>query len=86
MATSQFRQLLDAATAPAPGTDTLPGAGCRCGLSTSWCMLHGMTPKHDASFRNGRQMRCCINIREGRPRRQGCAAPACIFTSYPRVA
>jgi hypothetical protein len=84
MATSHFRQFLDAATAPALGTDSLLGPGCLCGLRTSWCLLHGMTFKHDASFRSGMRMRC-INVHGGRPRLQDRAAPAYIFTSYPRA-
>jgi hypothetical protein len=85
MATSHLRQFIGTATARAPGTDTLPGHGCRCGLCTGWCLLPGMTPRHDASFRSGMRM-CRINIPDGRLRTRGRAAPDCIRTSCPRTA
>jgi hypothetical protein len=84
MATSNFRQFRDTATGPAPGTDSLLGHGCLCGLCTRWCLLHGMTSKHDASLRSAMRM-LCINAHGGRPKMQGRAAPAYIFTCYPRA-
>ena len=55
------------------------------GLYTSWCLLQGLKPKPDTSFRKGMRM-CRINVHGGRLRMKGRAAADYILTSYPRAA
>lgn len=85
MAPSHFRQFLSDATAPAPDTDSPLGPDCLYGLYTSWCLLQGMKPKPDTSFRKGMRM-CRINVDSGRLRMKGRAAADYILTSYPHAA
>jgi hypothetical protein len=82
MAASHFQQFLDDATCPAPDTDSPLGPDCLYGLYTSWCLLHGMTPKSGARFRAGMRL-CRVNIRSGKLRMKGRAAADYILTSYP---
>jgi len=80
MATSHFEQFLDEATVPDLDTDCPLGTDCLYGLYTSWCLLHGMKPQVDSTFRAAMH-RCDIDI-HGR-RMRGPAAADYILASYP---
>ena len=82
MATSHFRKFLHEATAPAPDTDVPLGPDCLYGLYTSWCLLHGTTPKPSGAFQTGMRL-CQVNVRKGRLRMKGPAAADYILASYP---
>ena len=82
MATSQFRQFLRDATTPDPDTDSPLGAEALYGLYMSWCPLHRLTPRTDASFRAGMR-RCRVSLRGSRRRMKGRAAAGHQLASYP---
>jgi hypothetical protein len=82
MATSHFQQFLDDATSPAPDTESPLGPDCLYGLYTSWCLIQGLTPKPDSSFRAGMR-RCRVNPRGTRRKMKGRAAADYILASYP---
>ncbi|MBT2549697.1 hypothetical protein [Arthrobacter sp. ISL-65] len=82
MATSHFQQFLHDATYPAPETDSPLGPDCLYGLYTSWCLIQGLTPKTDSSFRAGMR-RCRVNLRGARRKMKGRAAADYILASYP---
>lgn len=85
MATSHFQQFLHDATSPAPDTDLPLGPDCLYGLYTSWCLLHGRTPKPDAAFRAAMRLNH-INVHNGKLRMKGRAAADYILSSYPYAA
>ena len=82
MAPSHFQQFLSDATSPAPDTDSPLGPDCLYGLYTSWCLIQGLPPRSDASFRAGMR-RCRVNLRGTRRRMKGRAAADYILASYP---
>jgi hypothetical protein len=79
MATSHFDQFLDEATVPDLDTDCPLGPDCLYRPYTSWCLLHGMKPEPDITFRAAMH-RCAIDIQARRMR--GPAADY-ILASYP---
>ena len=82
MAPSHFQQFLSDATSPDPDTDSPLGPDCMYGLYTSWCLIQGLAPKSDSSFRAGMR-RCGVNLRGTRRRMKGRAAADYILASYP---
>jgi hypothetical protein len=80
MATSHFEQFLDEATVPDLDTDCPLGPDCLYGLYTSWCLLRGMEPRPDITFRAA-MYRCDGDIHERRMKGQ--AATDYILASYP---
>lgn len=85
MATSHFERFLDEATVPEFDTDCPLGPDCLYGLYISWCLLHGMEPKPDVTFRAA-MYRCGIDIDDTRLRMRGPAAADYILSSYPAAA
>jgi hypothetical protein len=80
MATSHFEQFLDEATVPNLDTDCPLGPDCHYGLYTNSCLLHGMKPEPDITFRDAMH-RCAMDIQARRMR--GPAAADYILVSYP---
>jgi len=85
MASSQFQQFLNEATAPDLSGESPLGPDCLYGLYVSWAALHGLTPKPDQAFRAG-MLRCGVDVRNSRLRMTGPAAADYILCSYPAVA
>ncbi|MDQ0850971.1 hypothetical protein QFZ65_002909 [Arthrobacter sp. B3I9] len=85
MAPSHFEQFLDEATVPDPDTDCPLGPDCLYGLYTSWCLIKGLEPKPDITFR-GAMHRCGVDIYDSRLRMTGPAMADYILSSYPPAA
>jgi hypothetical protein len=85
MVTSHYEQFLDEATVPDPDTDCPLGPDCLYGLYTSWCLLQGMEPKSDITFRAAMH-RCGIDVHDSRLRMTGPAMADYILSSYPPAA
>ena len=85
MATSHFKQFLDEATIAETDTDCPLSADCLYGLYVSWCMLHGLEPRPDATFRSAMHRRG-VDVRHSGLRMAGPAAVDYILTSYPTAA
>ena len=85
MATSHFTQFLDEATIPEFDTDCPLSADCLYGLYVSWCLIHRLEAKPDATFRSAMH-RLGIDVHHSRLRMVGPAAADYILASYPAAA
>jgi hypothetical protein len=85
MAASHFEQFLDEATVPDFDTDCPLTSDCLYGLYVSWCLLNGLQPKQDVTFRAG-MYRCGVDVHDTRLRMVGPAAADYILATFPSAA
>lgn len=85
VATSHFNQFLDEATIAEVDTDCPLSADCLYGLYISWCILHGLEAKPDATFRSAMH-RLGVDVHNSQRRMVGPAAADYILASYPAAA
>jgi len=85
MATSHFQKFLTESTVAESDTDCPLTADCLYGLYISWCILQGLDPKPDATFRAA-MVRCGVDVDQSRLRMVGPAAADYILSSYPAAA
>ncbi|MFF1252776.1 hypothetical protein ACFVYC_09845 [Pseudarthrobacter sp. NPDC058329] len=82
MADSHFEDFLNEATTPEYDTDCPLDPDCLYGLYVSWCLIHDIEPRPDATFRAG-MYRCGFDVHDSRLRMRGPAAADYILASYP---
>lgn len=82
MATSQYDQFLQEATAQDPASDHALGKDCLYGLYTSWCFLSQATPRPEDAFWAAMKEKQIHPKRNGL-RMKGPAAADYILASYP---